>query len=85
MRYPAPPGATACLARVILGLGASREWMGEDVAIDILPAQEGTSFYATLTNHRGVGVSGLSHRRMMADAPGAARGCVNFVFHSHAA
>ena len=33
--------------------------MGDDVAIDIFPAQEGTSFYATLTDPTAAGGSGL--------------------------
>jgi integrase len=35
--------------------------LGDDVAIDIFPAQEGTSFYATLTPPDAPGGSGLSH------------------------
>lgn len=36
--------------------------MGDDVAIDIFPAQEGTSFYATLTDPTAAGGSGLNSR-----------------------
>jgi len=39
--------------------GASRERLGDDVAIDIFPAQEGISFYATLTPPARVGGLGL--------------------------
>ena len=40
--------------------GASRERLGDDVAIDIFPAQEGTSFYATLTDPTAAGGSGVT-------------------------